>query len=202
MVVPDCTRLKYNAFVSLPNEIFNGPALYMIKKKASNRFHKSRSRLCAGQRTVYEYYCIIHKDDPSSPPDSHTLQWHTSLLDARVQLVIISSHEICTDFSFKDSAKYISATFNQKTWKTAHVARAISFLFQEVALRTLPHSSQTPSVCIFGKQAVDVCVCGIVPNVNSHMLIDNMNYFTGFESIWIVCRRTLTVCGLLVNASV
>ena len=138
---------------------------------------------------------VRNKDDPSSPPDSHTLQGYTSPLDARVQLVIISLHEVCTDFSFKDSAKYISATFNQKkTWKTVYVARVISFLFQEVALRNLPHSSQTPSVCICGKQAVDVCVCGIVPNVNSHMLIDNMNYFTGFESIWIVCRRTFPVC--------
>ena len=33
VVVPDYTRLKYNTFVSLPNEIFNGPALYMIRKK-------------------------------------------------------------------------------------------------------------------------------------------------------------------------
>jgi len=151
---------------------------------------------------VYDYYSIIHKDDPLSPPDSHTFHWHTSLLDARVQLVIISSDEICTDFSFRDSAKYICATFNQKAWKTVHVERVISFLFQEVALSNLPHSSQTPSVCIFGKQAVVVCVCGIARNVYSHMLIDNVTHITGFESIWIVCRRTFPVCGLLADASV
>ena len=46
------------------------------------------------------------------------------------------------------------------------------------------------------------CLCLWYFSVNSYMLIDNVTHFTGFESIWIVCRRTFPVCGLLANASV